>query len=241
MIYAVGDIHGYLDQLDRALGLIAADRAGRAATVVFLGDHVDRGPDSAGVVARLRAGPRDGAEWVILRGNHDRMFARFLAGGIEHDDRILSGRAWRAGALGGAQTLASYGVDGDAPGAAERARATRAAGDAAWLAGLPLTWAAQGHLFVHAGVDPRRPLEWQEEDDLIWIRDGFLDHRGPMPGGVVVHGHTPVDWPEHHGNRVAVDTGAGHGRELVPCVLDGGDWWALTEAGRAALAPAARG
>ena len=108
-LYAIGDIHGHKNWLDQVLDQIAAD-GGPDAEIVFLGDYTDRGPDSRGVVQTLIDGVAAGKPWHILRGNHDRMFCRFVDEGLLHDAQILSGKGWLHPALGGIETLASYGV-----------------------------------------------------------------------------------------------------------------------------------
>ncbi|MBL4813166.1 MAG: metallophosphoesterase, partial [Rhodobacteraceae bacterium] len=110
MIYAIGDIHGQKTMLDHALALIHAD-GGQDARIVFLGDYTDRGPDSRLVVEALMEGFEQGRNWVAVRGNHDRMFSRYVRYNNEHDPRISSGKGWLHPALGGQTTLASYGVD----------------------------------------------------------------------------------------------------------------------------------
>lgn len=263
-IYAVGDIHGYAAELDRALGLIEAD-GGPGAEIVFLGDYTDRGPDSRGVLDRLIAGRDAGRPWSFVLGNHDRMFLRFLSEGIENDDNIKSGKSWMNRALGGPSTLGSYGL------AAERlpaflnpvnggretlasyctngtdlslqeliSEARDAVPDAhlQFLSTLPTYIERNGYLFVHAGIRPGRPLERQEEEDLIWIREGWLDFDGALPW-LVVHGHTALEHPQHHGNRVNLDGGAGYGRPLVPAAFEDGRVWTLDEGGRTPLEPPA--
>lgn len=238
-IYAVADIHGFSDQLDRALGLIAAD-GGPGAEIVFLGDLVDRGPDSRGVIDRLLDGRANGRPWQVVQGNHDAMFARFLRDGTLTDARIKSGLPWTDPRLGGTATLASYGVDAipGADPAALRAAALAAvpAGHRDFLQSLPLTVQRQGLLFVHAGIRPGVALADQDGADLIWIRDPFLDHRGPHPW-LVVHGHTALDFPEHAGNRINLDGGTAWGRPLHPAVFEGRDCWLLSEQGRLPLRP----
>ena len=261
-IYAVGDIHGYADKLDRALGLIEAD-GGPEARVVFLGDYPDRGPDSRGVLDRLIEGRAAGRDWVCLKGNHDRMFFRFLTEGLEHDDNIKSGLSWMNSRLGGPSTLASYGLPQGEGGAfllegnggretlssydlrgdelslqelVIRARETVPQAHRDFLAHLP-AWHEEGELlFVHAGIRPGVALEEQVEDDLVWIREGWLEDTRDH-GWLVVHGHTALDAPEHCGNRVNLDGGAGHGRPLVPAVFEGRECWLLSEAGRVPLRP----
>ena len=135
--------------------------------------------------------------------------------------------------MGGSQTLASYGViepDLDAARAAvpERHRA--------FLRSLPHSHLVGDLLFVHAGLDPRVPLEWQGPDDLIWIRGEFLEDTRPHPW-LVVHGHTPVPTAHHYGNRVCLDTGAGYGKQLTCAVFEDIDCWLLSDAGRTPLLP----
>ena len=259
-IYAIGDIHGQKAMLDAALALIAAD-GGPDARVVFLGDYTDRGPDSRAVIETLMAGRDAGRNWVCIRGNHDRLFSRFVRHGIAHDDRVKSGIHWVNPRLGGVTTLASYGVTGvpeflphsfgdrevllqfaaDAGTITETAlhRAAQAAVPAAhldFLDGLPIYHQSDDLLFVHAGLRPGIALADQAEDDLIWIRDGFLDSDHDF-GRLVVHGHTALDAPQHFGNRVDLDGGAGYGRPLIPAVFEGRDCWLLTDQGRVALLP----
>ena len=256
--YAVGDIHGQKDMLDRALALIAAD-GGADAQVVFLGDYVDRGPDSRGVIETLMTGVASGRNWVCVRGNHDRLFTRFVRQGTAHDPRVKSGLHWVNPRLGGAATLASYGLHGLADFAphkfGDQEELLHFEGTAGWIDeaalvqtaqeavpqahldfidGLPLTHQTDDLLFVHAGLRPGIALQDQTEDDLIWIRDGFLDSNHDF-GRLVVHGHTALDHPEHFGNRVDLDGGAGYGRPLVPAVFEGRDCWLLTEQGRVPL------
>ncbi|MEM8729169.1 MAG: metallophosphoesterase [Pseudomonadota bacterium] len=238
-IYAIGDIHGQIHGLEVVLERIAAD-GGSEAEIVFLGDYTDRGPDSRAVVQRLIDGVDAGRPWHVLRGNHDRMFCRFVAEGVLHDDRILSGRGWLDPALGGATTLASYGVEADQAGdIMEILEATRSAvpdRHIAFLADRDLTLERDGKLFVHAGVRPGVTLQDQHEDDLVWIREPFLSHTDAHPW-LIVHGHTALDHPSHFGNRIDLDGGAGYGRPLHAAVFEGTEAWVLTEAGRAPLRP----
>ena len=241
--YAIGDIHGQLARLRAAHALIAADRdrtGDGAAPVVHLGDLVDRGPDCRGVIDFLMEGIAGGAPWVVLKGNHDRMFARFLDAPDTPEPGLRPIYSWLHPALGGAATLASYGVANaaDRPLAAVHAEAVAAvpAEHRTFLADRPL-WHRRGPaLFVHAGIRPGVPLEAQDETDLVWIREPFLsdprDH-----GFLVVHGHTVVEAPEHRGNRVAIDTGAGYGGPVTAIVLEDGAVFVLTEGGRRSLTP----
>ncbi|PIE14102.1 MAG: serine/threonine protein phosphatase [Rhodobacterales bacterium] len=236
-IYAMGDLHGQRAMLDQALERINRD-GGANAPLVVLGDLVDRGPDSCGVIQTLMDGAEAGKPWITLRGNHDRLFMDYLDTGALDHPLIRSKRSWDDPVMGGRETLASYGVDPDLP-EPDRLEAARAAvpqSHRAFLAACPLYHVADGVLFVHAGIQPRLPLEWQSEDDLIWIREPFLDHRAAFDW-LVVHGHTWRETPEHCGNRVNLDSGAGWGHPLTTAVIENGQVWTLTETGRVALKP----
>lgn len=240
--YAIGDIHGQSGMLAAAHARIDADRArtGDAdAPVIHLGDLVDRGPDAKGVIEMLMAGRRAGKPWIVLKGNHDRMFVEALARNAR-DPALRADLGYLSPAIGGRETLASYGVTGNfLAGTARLLESGRKAVPKAhldFIDALPLFHLRGDCLFVHAGIRPGVPLEDQEEDDLLWIRDAFLldtrDH-----GRLVVHGHTPVETPEHLGNRVALDTGAGFGRPLTAAVIEGRDVCVLTDTGRVPLRP----
>lgn len=238
-IYAVGDIHGQTHQLDRALDLITAD-GGADAEIVFLGDLVDRGPDSRGVIDRVMQGQAAGKPWTVLKGNHDRMFARFVRGGVLHDPRTRTPLSWLHPRMGGITTLASYGL-ADAnempmPAAFHAARAAVPQSHIDFIDQLPLYLERDGLLFVHAGILPGVPLPQQTEDDLVWIRDPFLNDPITHPW-LVVHGHTALDYPQHFGNRIDLDGGVGFGRPLHPAVLEGRKCWLLTDDGRHPLTP----
>lgn len=236
-IYAIGDIHGQIGFLEQALDWIEAD-GGTDADIVFLGDLVDRGPNSRAVVELVSSAQAAGRNWTVVTGNHDRMFTRFLDDGALHDAQIKSGLDWFDRRLGGLGTLASYGVTdaGSRPFAEvlEEARAKVPEAHRAFLKGLPYYEERDELLFVHAGIRPGVPLAEQVEDDLIWIRADFLDDARPHPW-LVVHGHTAIDIPCHHGNRVNLDGGAGYGRPLYPAVFEGPKAWMLDEGGRMSL------
>lgn len=238
-IYAVGDIHGQIEMLSSALELIEAD-GGKDAEIVFLGDLVDRGANSRDVVELLMQGQATGRNWHVLKGNHDRIFERFVTSGFQYDPRIKSGLGWLDRRMGGIETLASYGVTGASdPATDEVQKAARAAVPQAhvdYLHNLPLWHRHQELLFVHAGIAPEVPLDAQTEEDLVWIRDPFLSYTQPHPW-LVVHGHTALDSPQHFGNRIDLDGGAGYGRPIVPAVFEGRDCWVLGEQGREALLP----
>ena len=259
-IYAIGDIHGQKDMLDQALSLIAAD-GGDDAEIVFLGDYTDRGPDSRAVIETLIAGRNMNRNWHFIKGNHDRLFTRFVREGREHDPRVTSGISWLNRRLGGSTTLASYGLEGrmhfteqrrdgletlgryedeqspiSKDDLQQRALAAVPASHISFLDDLPLWHQTKELLFVHAGLRPGTPLELQDPEDLIWIREGFLESDHDF-GKLVVHGHTALDHPQHFGNRVDLDGGAGYGNPLIPAVFEGRNCWLLTDQGRVALRP----
>ncbi len=193
-IYAIGDIHGEKDLLDEIHHRILADSAERPGDklAVYLGDYIDRGPDSRGVVATLIERPLPFPA-VFLMGNHEDLCLG--------SDRLT----WMFN--GGGETERSYG----GPVLDEHK---------AWMRGLRTSYRHGPWLFVHAGIDPRRPLEEQERETLLWIRRPFLDYAGEMPDGVVVvHGHTPKPSPEVRANRIGIDTGACYGGALSCAVL----------------------
>jgi serine/threonine protein phosphatase 1 len=240
--YAIGDIHGHLSLLTDLHALIAQDMATTgAAPIVHIGDLVDRGPNSAGVVEYLRSGLAGGADWLVLKGNHDRMFAGYLGDINHHDAGLRRDLSWLHPRLGGAETLQSYGVknSADRPLAPvwEEAQAAVPAAHRAFLQNLPTFYLRGEVLFVHAGIRPGIALADQTEDDLIWIRHDFLDD--PRDHGLlVVHGHTAIDAPTHYGNRVNIDSSAAYGGPLSAIVIEGRDVWQITPQGRQRLAPA---
>lgn len=257
MLYCIGDIHGFTGQLDRALALITDD-GGTDAPIVFLGDYVDRGPDAKGTIQKLIDGQSAGRPWTCLIGNHDLMFWRFVTNGITQDAHIKSGKGWLHHRLGGNTTLASYidaaplsdaaaidtfatdGLDPTSDDACDRlwdaARAAVPQSHLDWIATQPRLLETHDHVFVHAGIRVGVPLADQTEDDLTWIREGWIDNM-QAHDRMVVHGHTALDFPQHHGNRINLDGGAGYGRPLVPAVLEDGLWFTLDETGRTPLGP----
>lgn len=238
-LYAIGDIHGQLEMLEEALAHVEAD-GGPDARIVFLGDYTDRGPDSAGVLGRLVQGQAEGRNWVFLKGNHDRMFSLFLEEYPQNDARLLVGYHWLHERIGGIESLQSYGVqvaEGDRIYQVHaRARTAVPQAHLDFLADL-LPYHQEGDLlFAHAGIRPGLPLEQQSEDDLIWIRQEFLNDGRRHPW-LVVHGHTPAKQAEHCGNRINLDSGAGYGRPLSTAVFEGRSCWLLTAEGRQPLIP----
>lgn len=220
-IYAVGDIHGRLDLLELLSDRIRQDLERRpvdSSIEIYIGDYTDRGPDSRAVIDYLASDRRVCDRRVCLKGNHDKIFLTFL-----EDASVLID--WRD--LGGLETLYSYGVSPpmsrDPEQAADcQARLLSVIPDAhvAFLRELPLKAEIGNYLFVHAGIDPDKDLEQQDESDLLWIRDPFLSCRRDF-GVIVVHGHTPKSQYEHLPNRINVDTGAVFSGRLTCVVLEG--------------------
>ncbi|MCC5970367.1 MAG: serine/threonine protein phosphatase [Pararhodobacter sp.] len=241
--YAIGDIHGQFALLQQAHAWIADDRAQTGdseAPVVHLGDLVDRGPDSAGVIDWLMRGQEAGENWVVLKGNHDRMLATFLNDPQARDPGLRSQFSYLHPAIGGGATLISYGVANaaDRPIAPVHAEAMARVPDAHrdFLAGLQTFYQRGEVLFVHAGIRPGIALENQTETDLLWIRAPFHDHTAPHPW-LVVHGHTAIDAPCHYGNRVNIDTRAAYGGPLTAVVIEGTRVFTLGPQGRRRLLP----
>jgi serine/threonine protein phosphatase 1 len=202
--YAVGDIHGCLDKLKSLIAACRQHADGRDMRLVFLGDYIDRGPESAGVVRFVLTLQTEAPDRVItLKGNHE-------AWAVGVADGDMQARIWLLN--GGGATLRSYGVTD--------ARELPPA-HLQWMRSLRLTHDDGRRLFVHAGVDPRRPLDAQREEDLLWIREPFLDDDRDY-GRLIVHGHTPLEdaVPDLRPNRLNLDTGAVFGGRLSAAVFD---------------------
>lgn len=212
-IYAVGDIHGCARQLASLHAGIAEDLAARpvaAPLLLHIGDYVDRGPDSAGVIAYLLKGsPIPGLPMVNLMGNHEHTMLEALAGErAAITDWLFAG---------GGPALESYGIDPNSP--RESWRTAVPVQHLSFLHGLELMYRAGGYVFVHAGIRPGVALEEQARDDLLRMRQPFL-YSDLDFGAVVVHGHTPVKVPVVRHNRIAIDTGAVFGGKLTCAVLE---------------------
>ncbi|WP_239451507.1 metallophosphoesterase family protein [Elioraea rosea] len=213
-VYAVGDIHGCDGQLETLHRMIAEDAAKAPEprrVIVYLGDYVDRGPDSASVIATLCLPPRFGAEAVHLAGNHEAMMLDALSRPDDQDAVML----WAAN--GGAAALASWGIDLEAT-APERWAEAIPDDHLVFLRTLRRRAGFGGYLFVHAGIRPGVPLDAQDPDDLLWIREPFLSSTADH-GVVVVHGHTPSRDVVVRRNRIGLDTGAVYGGKLTCAVL----------------------
>jgi serine/threonine protein phosphatase 1 len=241
--YAIGDIHGHLDLLQDAHDRIARDRAATGdheAPIVHLGDLVDRGPNSRGVVEYLRQGIEAGENWIVLKGNHDRMFAGFVGDIAYQEPGLRLDLGYLHPRIGGAETLQSYGIRSaaDRPLPPVHAEAVVAVPSAHldFLNSRPTMYRRGEAVFVHAGIRPGIPLDAQAETDLVWIRGGFLDD--PRDHGyLVVHGHTALDAPRHYGNRLNLDSGAAYGGLLTAAVIEGRSAWQLMDGRRFELRP----
>ncbi len=217
-VYAIGDIHGRADLLDTLLDKIATDAGAlENVSLVFLGDYVDRGPDSRGVIDRLIALRDAQPSCVFLKGNHEAAMLDFL-----HDpEMMLHWFEW-----GGEETLKSYGISDILARPPQRLGVDLAAAMPAahrpFLESLQLTYRIGDYLFVHAGVRPGVAIEDQQEEDLLWIRKRFHNASAhERPDAIVVHGHQPVKKPQDAGWRINVDTGAVWSGRLTALVLEG--------------------
>lgn len=234
--YAIGDIHGQIDLLRGAHALIAQDMAKHgAAPVVHVGDLVDRGPDSAGVIELLRAGIAKGQNWIVLKGNHDRMLVGFLDDPAWRDPGLKAEHSYLHPKIGGGTTLASYGVANAADRPVNKVHADAVAAvpqsHRDFLHSRPVSFQRGECFFCHAGVRTTNFLSAQNEQDLCWIRKGFLEVTESF-GPLIVHGHTAIDHATHYGNRVNLDSSAAYGGPLSAVVIEGRDVFLLTEDGR---------
>lgn len=202
-LVAVGDIHGRIDLLERIIPLVRPAADGGA--LVFVGDYVDRGEDSAAVLGRLMDLSGEGA--ICLLGNHEAMLLDYL------DDPEGRGGLWLRN--GGLQTLASFGVGGvsvatrglDLARARDELAVRMGEEMIGWLRNRPLWWRAGNVAVVHAGADPALPIEAQDRRHLLWGHKDF--RRKPRADGLwVIHGHTIVADAGPEGGRIGIDTGA---------------------------------
>jgi serine/threonine protein phosphatase 1 len=218
-VYVIGDIHGRSDLLDRMVVQISRDlemNPVSGSVTITLGDYIDRGPDSRGVLERLARNPFP-TDFVALKGNHEALFVAFL-----RDPMV--GEHWRR--LGGLETLHSYGMPvGDLKMRTNYRQAATALQAAVpdehfrFLASLKTSVIAGKYFLCHAGVRPGVALERQSVGDLLWIRDEFLKSTVNF-GRIVVHGHTPTKRPEVLSNRINIDTGAFDTGRLSCAVLE---------------------
>lgn len=225
--YVVGDVHGRLDLLELLLVMIEDDCRKRrkvSTTIVFLGDLIDRGPDSAGVVEFLRSYRPAFAQTMFLMGNHEEVMLRVLDG----DGELLA--KWVS--FGGAECIRSYGVDpaslkGMLPAdAIELLKSRVPPNHHKFLASFADTLSFGSYLFVHAGIRPGTSLFDQSQTDLRWIRNPFLDDNREH-GYVVVHGHTISEQVEQLPNRIGIDTGAYRTGVLTALGIEKTERWFL--------------
>jgi len=230
-VYAVGDIHGRLDLLEQLLEMIEEDHGSRPEAqrlLIFLGDLVDRGPESCGVVERLRQLQISAEGTRFLLGNHDEVFLK-AASGDEKATRFLV-------RIGGRDTILSYGVGLDDYEQATYAELTQLLQEKVpdthreFLATFEDYTEVGDYLFVHAGIRPGIDLPEQSSMDLRWIRGDFLNHKEPH-GRMVIHGHSISADPQVRRNRIGIDTGAFASGRLSAIGLEGTSHWFLSTAG----------
>lgn len=229
--YAIGDVHGCLDLLKELLATIEEDNRSRSPAktfVVLLGDLVDRGPDTCGVLDLLSNYAPDFARPVFLMGNHEEFFLSVLDGDVDTVGNWLT--------YGGRELAASYGIsDGWLLNASPQAvvqelyqRVPSAHRD--FVRSFGDSFRFGDYLFVHAGIRPGVAIEDQRAKDMRWIREAFLDDNTDH-GLIVVHGHTIVDEPEVRTNRIGIDTGAYAGGPLTALAIEGPERWFLSTSG----------
>lgn len=226
-LYAIGDIHGRADLLDALIDMIVADHEARPPKpmrLVFLGDLIDRGPESARVVERAIEIKRHWPSTQFLMGNHEEVFVRVLAGDM--DVLPLFCR------IGGRETILSYGIsveDYNRMLLPELLVAFRSAVPSVhrfFIERFEDMVIAGDYAFVHAGIRPGIPLEDQQQSDLHWIRGEFLDHRLPHDK-IIVHGHSITTSVSLRPNRIGIDTGAYMSGVLTAMGFDGSDYWTV--------------
>lgn len=226
-VYAIGDIHGRLDLLDRLLGMIDEEdglRGSARTELIFLGDLVDRGPDSFGVIERLMA-LGETRHVRYLAGNHEEVLLRAVGGDLGALRFLVR--------IGGRETLLSYGVsEKEYRGLGfeellELIQQKVPASHVAFLSAFENMIEVGDYLFVHAGLRPGVPIEDQKTSDLCWIRDEFLSHRDSF-GKMVIHGHSITEEIDERPNRIGIDTGAFASGRLTAIGLEGEERWFLS-------------
>jgi len=226
VLVAVGDVHGQLALLEDLLSQIDSAGLLDAARLVFLGDYIDRGPDSRGVIERLLELRRQRPDTVFLRGNHEQMLLDALDAGTGSSSaapRVVPLALWLQG--GGDATVRSYGIEPAAPNRAALAacRDVLPADHLAFLRSLTMEYVAERHHFVHAGLPPPgRPVVLPDgRDPRLWIRYDFLQSDSDFGGRTVVYGHTPYrdGQPVIEATRIGIDTAAAYGGPLTAVAL----------------------
>lgn len=221
--YAVGDIHGRADLVEKMLAFIAEDAARNNAQQVveiFLGDYIDRGGEAKQVIEQLIRPPENGHERVCLCGNHEQIMLEFL-------DEPQLFRSWsQHGAMG---TFLSYGVEiprdvSQDPSFSFHAQLCEKLPDShlQWLEALKASYSLGDYFFAHAGINPEQPLEAQDPSDLYWIRREFLEATGPFEK-YIVHGHTPQSEPELLPHRANLDVSAAETDQLACLIIQGSE------------------
>ncbi|MEO9130532.1 MAG: metallophosphoesterase family protein [Sphingomonas sp.] len=227
-VYAIGDIHGRLDLLEELFDQISEDSTARGPAttrLVFLGDLIDRGPDSAKVVERIRQLCLESGNVDVLTGNHEEVFLLALDGDIDAMRMFVR--------IGGRETILSYGISEDDIARADYAQLCALAQQATpdthiqFLKLLPDVIEIGDYAFVHAGIRPGLALVDQALSDLRWIRGGFLNHEGDF-GKIIVHGHTVTRTVDERHNRIGIDTGAFRTGRLTALGLQGSKRWYLS-------------
>lgn len=231
IVYAIGDIHGRLDMLTalhQAIRKDVREHHARHKQIIYLGDYFSRGPNSREVLDLLIDQPMAGFEVHHLKGNHEDIVSRFLAGALD------SGGHWLK--YGGIEGLASFGVKARHGDIDDRNRLEKLRlqfvermtdPQRKFLEGLEISRREGDYFFVHGGVDPSVPIENQSDNDMMWIRDKFLQSDVNF-GAVVVHGHTVSEHPVVKANRIGIDTGAGRNKTLTCLTLEGTDRYFLS-------------
>lgn len=227
-VYAIGDIHGRNDLLQALLAQIDADDAARGTAdtqIIFLGDLVDRGPESAAVIETAMALKASGRKVRFLAGNHEEVFVKACR---ERDIKTL--RFFLK--IGGDATLQSYPItraeyiDLDLEQLAERLETLVPEAHLAFLEGFEDMIVLGDYAFVHAGIRPGVPLDEQKKSDLRWIREDFVGQRGDLEK-VIIYGHTIYESVDERGSRIGIDTGAYDSGKLTAIGLEGGERWYL--------------
>ncbi len=213
MLAAIGDVHGCADELKILLERLERKYFTKPGTIVMLGDYIDRGPDSNGVLDIISNWANPNIELICLWGNHERM----MVNTVLHHDREMA-EIWLDPDSGGMETILSMG--------------DRIGDHAKWMEkNLKPFWRARKHFFVHAGLDPDIKLVDQIEDDMLWITQPFLSYMGKWEDDLtIVHGHSPVyGHPVHRGNRLGIDTGCVFGFSLSAAIFDNDEYFVGVE------------
>lgn len=200
-IFAIGDIHGCFDKLTELIKIVEKHLDPDKDSLVFLGDYVDRGPNSFEVVEYLIKLKEKFSDIIFLKGNHEEMFGQYLVG-LDKYTYLMNG---------GQQTLESYMENYEPDGGSSIPRS-----HLNFFSSLSLFYETEDYIFVHAGLKDRVPLDMQTADDVLWIRKKFLKSAYDF-GKCVVFGHTPFPSPLIQPNKIGIDTGAVYGNKLT-CV-----------------------